>query len=127
LDRNERMFYKLFVEQECFSQNIFNLVYAILLLSMSGCAVSYIDETSGQWKVIGFVKMDLPTVITKSSNVKVNVNSVGLLLHSTPHQNSLSLGYSQTSTIYMGNPQGVFSVDESQSTVCEVTPQGDIE
>jgi hypothetical protein len=121
------MFYRLFTRQECSALHIFYLVCAISLLFLSGCAVSYIDETSGQWKIIGFVQMDLPTVITKSSNVKVNVNSAGLLLHSTPHQNSLSLGYSQTSTIYMGSEQGVFSVDESQSTSCEVTSQGEIE
>ncbi|MGK0383212.1 MAG: hypothetical protein ACI8QG_002984 [Flavobacteriales bacterium] len=120
------MFYWLFTGQECSEKHILYLIYATLLLFISGCAVSYVDETSGQWKVIGFVNMELPTEVNNNSNVKVDINNAGLLLYLTPHQNSLSLGYSQTSTIYLGNQEGVFSVGESQATSCEVKSQGEI-
>ena len=121
------MFYRLKIWQEYSISIIFKVLGLMVCCFLSGCAVNYIDEDTGQWKVIGFVNMELPVVVTKNSNVKVNVNSAGLLFHSTPYQNSLSLGYSQTSAIFVANENDILILDNNQNMPSKEIPQGESE
>lgn len=102
------------------------LIQAVLLLQLSGCALSYTDSAGAQ-HIIGFANITIqpPADTANVAGHTVEVTSVGVLVSSHDHQHNLSLGYAAEKITYLKNNTLIGVLPESLTVVSP--PQSDKE